>query len=252
MSLSSNMPWIAGYYFATGAVVCLSDVENGWRLIKRALLYSYWKHRILCRSRDFGRKPKGPLTNAFNLTTATALGLAIAWPEGIWYLELLERSLSDESLSWFGDDFFTAYLVRLYRKLKRKEDIGGIPPKPQKWEHPFDDLIDCWENEERLGDAILRACDYHFRWNGMDRGTHRAEFGAPVAMVNPIEIHALEAVRAELGLSTPRVEHELLQPPFYPLPEFAKNISTEDILAEDDVLRRIIELNQPWCDGMED
>ena len=38
----------------------------------------------------------------------------------------------------------------------------------------------------------------------------------------------------------------------YPLPECAKHIATEDILAEDSLLRRIVELNQPWCDGLEE
>jgi hypothetical protein len=49
---------------------------------------------------------------------------------------------------------------------------------------------------------------------------HRAGFSDYFAILNPVEIHAIEFVRKQLGLSTPIVEHELLQPPFYPIPDF--------------------------------
>jgi len=257
ISISTETRWISGYYFVQGTVLCFNDPDAGWRIIKRALLYDYWDTRITLRARDFWRVARGqkkkPSENALNLTIEAALALVMARSEAMWYLDLLEQSLSDGTLAWFDDDFFSAYLVRLYRKLKREEDIKGLPPRAAEgWEHPFDDLIDSWDDEEKLAAAILRACDYHLRWNRDDTDEHRAEFGAPVAIVNPVEVHALEAVRNELGLSTPTVEHELLQPPFYPIPDFAKNIANEDILAEDGLLRRVVELNQPWCDGLEE
>lgn len=256
VDIGAEMAWIGPFYCAQGAVLCFTDPSQGWKLMKRGLLYSYWRERIVCRRRDFWEPNEGRDRNWFalvsRLTHTAALGLAIARPEAMWLLDVMERGLTDGCVSWSSSDFFGAYLLRLYRKLKRQPDIENIPPDAEDWNHPFYDLIDSWDDEEKLADAIRAMCDYHLHWNYEETEEHDSEFSAPFAMVNPIEIHALEAVRSELGLSTPKVEHELLQPPFYPLPDFAKNISTEEILAEDDLLRRIVELNQAWCDGLED
>ncbi len=256
IQVSVDSGWVGSYCYTNGAVLCFTDSSEGWRQMKRGLLYCYWHDRIAYRARDFWDVPEGEKKRPFelvsSLTNEAALALPIARAEGIWLLDLLERGLTDGSLWWDGNDFYGAYLLRLYRKLKQEEDIKDVPPKAEAWEHPFGDLIDQWDDEEKLGNAILAMCDYHLRWNRDDTEEHDAEFGVPFAIVNPVEIHALEAVRSELGLSTPRVEHELLQPPFYPIPDFAKNITTEEILEEDDLLRRIIEMNQPWCDGLEE
>ncbi len=224
--------------------------------MKRGLLYKYWNQRISARARDYWEpnpeREDDSFAQATGLTELAAMGMAIARPEALWTLDAMERGLADGSVSWFCDDFFAAYMVRLYRRLKGEEDIKDIPPKATDWEHPFDDLIDNWDDEEMLADSIRAMCDYHLYWNHEETDEHDGEFSAPYAMVNPIEIHALEAVRRELGLTTPKVEHELLQPPFYPLPDFAERIPTEEILEEDDLLRRIVEVNRPWCDGLED
>jgi hypothetical protein len=256
VDVASNMARIGPFYCTQGAVLCFSDPQQGWRLMERGLLYSYWRLRIVCRGRDFWEVHEGTEKRscelASSLTDPSALALAVRRPEAIWILDAMERGLNDGSISWWDCDFFAAYLVRLYRKLKRQDDIENIPPDATDWVHPFNDLIDHWDDEEKLAQSIREMCDYHLHWNYEETEEHDSEFSAPFAMVNPIEIHALEAVRSELGLSTPRVEHELLQPPFYPIPDFAKNIPTEEILAEDDLLRRIIELNQRWCDGLEE
>jgi len=256
VAIGGKMARIGPFYCAQGAVLCFSDPAQGWRLMKRGLLYSYWDERIACRRRDFWEpdpeREDDHWTLASSLTDEAVLGLAIARPEAIWLLDVMERGLTDGSISWWESDFFAAYLVRLCRKLKGQEDIKNIPPDAEDWDHPFGDLIDNWNDEEKLAEAIKAMCDYHLYWNYEETQEHDSEFAAPFMMVNPVEIHALEVVRSELGLSTPHVEHELLQPPFYPLPEFANNITTEELLAEDDLLRRIVELNQPWCDGLEE
>jgi hypothetical protein len=254
--VTTKMDWIGPFYCTQGAVLCFSDPPQGWRLVKRGLLYMYWDHRISARARDFWEVPEGEEKDSFalasSLTDPAAMGLAMSRPDAVWILDAMERGLTDGSVDWWDCDFFAAYLVRLYRKLKRQDDIENIPPDATDWVHPFNDLIDHWDDEEKLAQSIREMCDYHLYWNYDETEEHDSEFSAPFAMVNPIEIHALEAVRSELSLSTPRVEHELLQPPFYPIPDFAKNIPTEEILAEDDLLRRIIELNQRWCDGLEE
>ncbi len=256
VELATKLGWIGPFLCSEGAVLCFTEPLAGWRLIKRGWLYQYWDHRISARARDFWEPNEDREDDSFALASelaeTAAIGMAIARPEALWVLNVMELGLASGRVSWWDTDFFAAYLVRVYRKLRSEDDIKGIPLDAADWDHPFDDLIDFWHDEEKLASAIRTMCDYHLHWNGEDSEEHDAEFSAPYAMVNPIEIHALEAVRSELGLSMPKVEHELLQPPFYPLPEFAKNITTEEILEDDDLLRRIVEVNQPWCDGFED
>jgi hypothetical protein len=82
--------------------------------------------------------------------------------------------------------------------------------------------------------------------NNRDWDNHNAEFSDLFAGLNPIEVHILEYVRNQLGLPTPKVEHELLQPPFYPIPDSVKNISTEQIIAEDQLLHDVVEFINDW------
>jgi len=257
IDLAVNMPWIGTYISAKGAVTCFEDLREGWTLLKRGFLYYYWDCRIEARAADFWDLSKIAPDEAFfglakHYARDGALGLALGTPEATWLLEHVDSSLENKCLGWLSDDFYAPYMLRLYRKLVGKADVTGVPSDPEGWEHPFVELVDNWDDGDSLAESIFRMCEYHMRWNRGDSPEHEAEFSAPYAILNPIEIHALEAIRRELGLATPQVEHELLQPPFYPVPDFVKNISTEEILAEDDLLRRIIEVNQPWCDGLED
>ena len=213
ISISTKMARLGPFYQVMGTVRCFADQVEGWRLIKRGLLYSHWNHRIAARARDFWEEPtgqpKGHYELAMSLADVAGLGLAIARSEAVWSLTEMERGVADWRVEWLFCDYFAAYLVRLFQKLKRQEDIPDIPPDAEPWEHPFGELIDHWDNETQLAEAIRRMCDYHLRWNNEDTEEHDAEFSSPYTMINPIEIHALRAVREELGLAMPEVDHEL-------------------------------------------
>jgi hypothetical protein len=170
--------------------------------------------------------------------------------EGFWFLDLMNQSLQNKYLEWSGEDYYSIFLVRLYRKLIGEPDIDPKPPKHWNWEQPYSNFFEAWDDNKKLHDTIYSLCDYHLCWNDRDSAKHRAEFSDYFAILNPVEIHAIEFVRKQLGLSTPIVEHELLQPPFYPIPDFVHNITKEDILREDDLLRTIIESYQGWCDSV--
>lgn len=259
--LSARMGMMGEFYGAMGAIQCLDGDEQGWKLLKRCWMYLYWDARITSRLGDFWaiRHPneKRSWTEACFLAPMAAFGLAIARDEVEWVFTTLEEGAANGRIGWNAWDGFSVYLVQLFRMLQHRDDLPPIELEPYSLPRslPFMDLLDAWNDEGQLAQAIHRTCDYHLQWNDEDEDTdeefHYAEFSSPFAIVNPVEIHALRAVRNELDLAMPAVEHELLRPPFYPAPEFVSQMTTEEILAEDTLLRRIVELNRDWCDGKE-
>ncbi len=257
MGLPASMQSMASYFGAEGALRCFTDPVVGWPLIRKGLLYYYWLCRLRCHGRQFWKVRRGQKREAFthvaNLANQAALGLALCPDEAFWMLDVMERGLSEDEpdVWWGGDDYYSAYLVRLYRMLQGRDDGPVVPPDADPWETPYPAVFEHWNDEAKLAETIHQMCEYHLYWNYDETEDHDSEFDDHFAGVNPVEIHALEYVRTQLGLSTPRVEHELLQPPFYPIPDSAKNITEAEILEEDDLLRRIVEANRDWLEGDE-
>ncbi len=248
--IACRMTSIGAYYSTLGALNCFDSPDIGWKQIKQGMLYNFWEWRILERQwKRFHGKTRQGFRNAIHIANQAALALVIFPELGHWHMGLLEQSLKNKYLNWSGEDFYPAFLVRLYRRLKREPDITDIPPNPWNREQPYVNFFDSWNDDNKYHDTIIKLCDYHLRWNFMDTKNHRAEFSERFAAINPVEIHAIEYVRKALKLSTPHVEHRLLLPPFYPLPAVAYQISVEDILIEDPLLKAIIDSNQPWCDS---
>lgn len=253
IDLISEIEFIAGFYSALGTLKCLDDPQAGWRLLKRGWLYYYWDHRIVSRGRDFWIVPEGEekraFTGAYYLAPLASFGFLIARHEVEWVLRTMKNGITDGSVLWLGSDYFAWYIMQLYNKLLSGNETSEVlPPNAEPWEQPFTELIASWDDEARLQQAIAEACDYHVTWNDDDSEDHEAEFSTYYAIVNPIEIQALRVVRQELGLGMPHVDHEILQSPFYPAPDFVSKITTEEILAEDELLRGIVELNEAWCE----
>jgi hypothetical protein len=57
------------------------------------------------------------MTNANQLTNPAALCLPIMTNEGFWFLDLMNQCLQNKYLEWSGEDYYSIFLVRLYRKL---------------------------------------------------------------------------------------------------------------------------------------
>jgi hypothetical protein len=250
--ISTAMESIASFYSTVGTLYCFDEPYNGWKTIKRGMLYSYWSRKILNRQwQCFRGKIKQGFTNILYVTNHAALCLAIMPEEGLWFLDLMNQSIENGFLNWTNEDYYSIFIIRLYRKLKFQSDTPSKPKKGLEIEQPYSNFFDSWEKEDKLKATIIKLCDYHLQWNDSDAdiGDHRAEFSENFATINPVEIHALKYVRSVLGLFMPEVEHELLQPPFYPIPDFVRNISTEKIIAGDDLLHHIILANQDWCDN---
>jgi hypothetical protein len=252
----ANRMAVRGAHVATeGTYLCLDgDIGKGWYLIRKSLIYrfliSYICFPIWDKQKDIKRRPSELayyVDIVSSMVNIAGLGLIISPNEGDWMLDQMKLGLIDERCGWRYDDFYGAYLVRLYQMLKGESDIPVYPPNSRKnWCHPYEKIFDNWKDEKGLATAIYDMCEYHMYANNKDWDNHNAEFGDLFAGLNPIEVHVLEYVRGQLGLSTPKVEHELLQPPFYPIPDSVKNISTEQIIAEDQLLHDVVEFINDW------
>ena len=247
--MTRPMHIISGYHTAVGTLICSDDAFSGWKQIKRGMLYYYWRCKILNRQwLRFGKRIRRGFANSLHIANYAALCLRIMNKEGNWFLDLMDRSLSDGFLNWGNDDGYPLFLVRLHRKLNSNEEQVYTPEKIKENTMPYNNVFEHWNNSDKLLDTITTMCDYHLRWNDSDTPNHYAEFSDYFAAFNPVEIHALEYVRKNLGLVTPNLKHELLQVPFYPIPDFVDSITTEDILKEDKLLSEIIRKNKDWCE----
>jgi hypothetical protein len=255
VKIANRMSVRGGYMAVEGMYLCLDgDIDKGWYLIRKSLIYrfliSYVCFPIWDKQKNVKQRPS-ELTYYIDivslLVNIAGLSLVISPKEGDWLLNQMKLGLTDARCGWRYDDFYGAYLVRLYQMLKGEPDIPIYPPNHRKnWDHPYGKIFCHWNNEKNLASAIYDMCEYHMYANNRDWDNHHAEFGELSAGLNPIEVHILEYVRNQLNLPTPKVEHELLQPPFYPIPDSVKNISTEQIIAEDQLLHDVVEFINDW------
>lgn len=99
----------------------------------------------------------------------------------------------------------------------------------------YSGLFEHWDDEEKLTDSIIGACDYH-----LDRIEENPaidydvpEFGIRPYNVLPVEILALRTLRKHFGLSTPWPDHPLLSS------VFVRNLPDELPPSENELIQRV-------------
>jgi hypothetical protein len=249
--------FIAQYYASKGTIKCFDSLQEGWYLIKKGILYDYWNHKGRMRLTDFwdedSRNKVGFLGEVAELKNILGAGFLLAPIETFDLFDLVIKQIETQYISWNDDDFYPEYLVRLYSMLQKKSEWKSLIARPRRWwNHPFRDIFEHWNNETKLARDITAMLDYHVKWNSGFSQDHRSEFDSHFTMINPFELHVLEHVRSQLGLTTPKVDHILTQSPFYPFPDIVKNISSDEIYAKDELLRKFVEKNRDWCNGSDD
>jgi hypothetical protein len=237
---------MGAYYSALGCYTCINDPLLGWKTIKKSILYRYWEHRIGYRYwQNPERQKKGGYGVNTDIPCLVALSKVIMPFEGEWFAKHFASSVKDGSLYWGnnGNEFphFVLWLLN-------KQIVFFNKFSDSKLCHPYDKIAQSWNNSNDLADAIYNICDHHLTSNYPGFDNERVDFDDHLAIINPVEIHLLEHIRKRLGLNTPQVYHELLQEPFYPIPDFVYEISTEEIISEDKFLQQVIDLNKDWCD----
>lgn len=74
-------------------------------------------------------------------------------------------------------------------------------------------ILDHWNDESRLADALVEMCDYHCQHMNSKSGWNPEFFPAPFDLI-AWEYLAIKKIRSEQGLTTPEISHPLLNLPF--------------------------------------
>lgn len=236
---------IRGCYLATeGAYLCFDSIDDGWYMLKKSILY-----RILTNYITYYNWKTNPGNNrwirasssiATNLAT---LGSVISSKESNWLLSKINESVDIKNgtgyISYQTTDYYLNFVVRFYRMIEGLPNFCKSIPDLQKWREPYSLIFDCLNDSEKLASAIYNICEYHMIANNCDWDGHDAEFGDLPYCVNPVEIHYLEYVLKRLGVPFPLVEHELLVPPFYPIPDSVLQVTTKQIMDDDPLLKEV-------------
>jgi hypothetical protein len=261
VAVGNAMRFIAENLASHGTILCCQNKIEGWKMIKHGFYYEYFAQKILFESRNKlissisddeecdEEDDDGDIyvPDVMELQNLIGIGFSLAFQETEFFLREVEKSLQNGQFEWHKDDFYMEYFVRLFQKIQKRDVL--IPtqtPFCKKWNPPFDAVFTHWEDDQNLIHAMYAMLDYHLKWNFDKTNNHYAEFRSHFTMINPVEIHALEYVRSSLGLSTPKLKHELLQFPFYPIPEFIYSVTLDTILAEDELLQKIVHDSNSW------
>lgn len=113
-----------------------------------------------------------------------------------------------------------AFMLRLFADWRA--DGTGHQWPAWAYEVPvYEDLLKRWRthDDDELRRLLVRACDRHTHESKFDTATAFYDFGDDLLTHTPVEILLLLRLRQLTGLSTPQVDHPLMQAPFDRLPE---------------------------------
>jgi hypothetical protein len=210
---------------AEGAVRILGGDLGGWSELHAGLRTFSWYARLALWffTRPDGGRKAGWNVHGNNGPHFLADALALGEPD-------LARWCGSRMLQ--HPDFFDegvpnplrSFMLRLYTLWQ------GADADPAAGLGVYQQVLDAWHDEGRLAQALGQACDYHIR---QARRQDATEFEYFPHTVFPSEVLAVRRVRQDLGLSTPDVNHPLLDTPLAHPPTLISTLP-------DDVLDRVI------------
>jgi hypothetical protein len=214
--LTGRLQSIAMWKGKEGAVAVLSSDPSGWQALRWSTRYQSWVIRIWSVLTERGEDAMSLLRiNRASLCFADAIALGedvfANWCGSRMVLSIQEGNHGFER---WNDSPFPAFMAKLYgrwRGLDLNCEVPSVAPLGV-----YQDIFDYWESESELGLGMNKICDYHCqRTDDSDDG----EFSWGHYNVFPSEILALERIRRELGLATPKIQHALLQTPLAHVPD---------------------------------
>ncbi len=190
---------------AEGLVDLWDRSPGGWTKIRRALEYYYWDVPFQLRF----KKPRDHFFGCGDFGNKLALAIALQeWQTADYFCKQMLRvanfGVAGRPLSRF--------LLKLY-SLRNPAIFDGVS-EPDKSFGVYGTVLAAWNDPAKLGGALDVACDYHMMRTGDDH-----EFSWPPFGTFAAEIFAILRIRQELGLETPRIDHQLLDAPWRQLPD---------------------------------
>ena len=218
------------WYGRQGTLSILDGRPEGWADLDRALHYTSWNARL---------NPKTTLAS----TVAALLANAVLFDHDELAEALAARltaDLDEQALLGWALSPFAAFMVKLWG-IGRGADVDVSRPKVAPL-GVYQGVVDAFHDEAgrdeaALGPALAAACDYHLDQT-QERHAH-AEFLQVPYPLFPADILVIGAVRAKLGLPTPRPPHPphpLLATPLAAVPPRAERPG----MGEDPLLEKVV------------
>ena len=189
---------------AEGLLDLWDNRAGGWMKIRLALEYFYWNVPIELRF----KAPKIQFFGCGDFGNKLALAIAPGeWQTADYFCTQMLRVKN------FGVEGspLSRFLLKLY-SLRNPAIFDGAS-EPVKSYGVYGTVFAAWDDPAKLTGALDVACDYHMMRTGDDH-----EFSWPPFETLAAEILAILRIRQELGLETPRIDHQLLDAPWHNFP----------------------------------
>lgn len=211
---------------------------NGWTDLHHTLMYTDWQLRSVfgCFNHDPRPIEKRSHYRNWSLLMATVLHFLYIGDKqtALWYRPYLEEARRANKFGVDDDTGFIPYgfkLIRLFLDEPLDLDIAETP-------HPlevYEPLLANWDTPDpaSLTEAVYATCEYHAYRSWYEKGGSVFHFG--LYRLFPIEILALNRLRANHGLAPLSCDHPLLQTPLanppQPLPQPEPDETLQKIIA---------------------
>ena len=265
MPLASGLMMVSEIWKHVAVVSAARGKQEGWALIaewwRHSALYQFARFRELESRRDRWLADRSEPMNHRLLTMQDLSDVAFAWCFAVTIgqvrcarllgndaLAVLNKCEPEDGLlktnSWYGSEL-PLWAFRLHA-LWTKQPWKFSGPMPKDWD-AFDAVFRTWDDAPAFDRAVMTLCEYHITHDDPDIGV--APFSDAVYRLFPVEILALKAIRADLKLPFPAVEHPLIQGnPLCdfprPMPVFETNELFDKVMAK--IHERTPDFQPPW------
>jgi hypothetical protein len=213
-----NLEMLCMWYVHVGELGISRSESDGWCELKRALRYQYWSIRTLVRLWELDTRRRkqarvGSQTGSLYFALAVTTG---STEEAAWLGERMSRSRQDGAFGSWDYGPLPSFLLTLFLRSQGDTDALVVPPTDGL--EVYSDVFEHWSNDKLLAEAIRNIADYHLD-HTCESDEDFIEFTMSPFIHVPVEVITLERIRAGLGLTTPRIEHELFSTPFCQPPD---------------------------------
>ena len=238
-NVCGNLRRLSLWYVHVGELAIARGDASGWAELKRALRYQYWAIRSLVRLWELDtRRTKQERVIAQNAALSYALAITTqAHDEAHWLGERMRKGLEDGAFGKMDYECLAAFLLTLHLRSQGETDALVVPAVDGL--EAYAGVFENWNDGKGLAEAIYNVAEYHLD-HACDSDEHDIEFTMPPFIHVPVEVIALEKIRAGLGLETPRIEHELFSTVFCNPPEVIEDLEDPFLDKVVDVLKKVI------------
>jgi hypothetical protein len=212
LSLPVDFFCMANYY-GTKAYSFNESMSSQLRDIETALLYKYYSFKIDA----IGTLRPSQLSIEGELYIGSCLLLYGMATNNTEIIQLCSKVLHEVLIGkrpvssyYFEERCFDKFVYKLYGKYIQDEDMTSFFEVEQA---PFVDVLENWNDSDRLVSSLIALCDYHCANMGPDLTAsevyHRVYSSQPFTLM-PVEVFAIQNIKKREGQDFPNFSHPLM------------------------------------------